>query len=270
MRCRQDNAQCVVRPGSARGRTCNRCKTKKAACSLNKGEGSTMPVGSAEVVDLLTKLVRKVDGLAEAVDEMKEEMAGLRGRVDDLVSDFHTDDIDSPADLLDSDDEAWKASCLELNDLYSVNSEALRKVMQWRLDEDMAHLRSAGPLQLEIMDATDPYEISNQEFWHGYGGPGTIEELKKRRGHFQKTCAEFYTLGGRHKEWMFWKEDLRALKCEEFLVEDSDLEEEVRGGEIREEMGPLGGGVGIEALDRVIMDADGESGEVGAAGPSNL
>ncbi|KAK0183838.1 hypothetical protein F5146DRAFT_1007335 [Armillaria mellea] len=104
----------------------------------SEGSGEDWP--GPKVVDLLTKLVCKVDGLAEAVDKMKKEMADLWGHVDDLISDFHMDDINSLVDLLDSDDEAWKASCIELHDLYSVNSEVLQKVMQWRLDEDMVHL----------------------------------------------------------------------------------------------------------------------------------
>ncbi|KAK0183958.1 hypothetical protein F5146DRAFT_1006949 [Armillaria mellea] len=195
---------CIVQPGSVRGWTCNCCKMKKAACSLNKGESSMMLVGSMEVLDLLTKLVHKVDGLAEAVDEMKEEMAEFWGCINDLTC--------------------------------------------WTLTT-----RHGKPLASNSMICL-----------------GTIKELKKRRDHFQKTHAEFYALGGWHKEWMFWKEYLRVSKCEEFLVEDSDLEEEVHGGEIREEMGPLGGRVGIAALDRVVVEADRENGEVEAAGPSTI
>ncbi len=64
------------------------------------------------------------------VDNLTGQVVHLRSRVDDLVDDFQSEEIDSPEELI-SDMEEWQASCAELKDLEGVNSEALRRVMQW-------------------------------------------------------------------------------------------------------------------------------------------
>ncbi|SJL05179.1 uncharacterized protein ARMOST_08547 [Armillaria ostoyae] len=156
MRCHQDSAHCFACPASETsicGRTCSRCKTKKATCSFNKGTSSALTVGSEEVAELLQKLAHTVETLSNKVDVLTGQVISLGGRVDDFCSEA----IDSPEELI-SDMEEWQASCAELKDLGSVNSEALRRVMAWRLDEDMAQLRAKGPAEPEKTNMDNPYE----------------------------------------------------------------------------------------------------------------
>ncbi len=132
MRCCQDSAHCFVRPASEksnRGRTCSRCKTKKAACSFNKGNSSALAVSSEEISELLAKLVGTVEILMNKVDVLTEQVVDLWGHVDDLVDDFQSEDIDSLEELI-SDMEEWQALCVELKDLEGVNSKALQRAMQ--------------------------------------------------------------------------------------------------------------------------------------------
>ncbi len=128
MRCRQDSAHCFACPASKKsncGRTCSCCKTKKAACSFNKGNLSALAVGSEEVSELLAKLVNMVETLTNKVDILTGQVVDLRSHVDNLVDDFQLEEIDSPEELI-SDMEEWQVSCVELKDLEGVNSEALQ------------------------------------------------------------------------------------------------------------------------------------------------
>ncbi len=276
MRCRQDSAHCFARSASEksnRGHTCSHCKTKKAACSFNKGNSSTLAVGSEEVSEFLAKLVNMVEILMNKVDVLTGQVIDLQGHVDDLVDDFQSEDIDSPEELI-SDMEEWQASCMELKDLERVNSEALRQAMQWRLDEDMVQLRAKGLAEPKKMNVDDPYEVANRKFWYGLGGPEKMAEMKLKRDLFQATRNEFYKLNGRWSEWPFWKDYLWKHKCNNFMVEDSDPEEKVLDGKVRKPWKPYGKDLGIPALDGLFVlngdptgattserDGDEESGE---------
>ncbi len=182
MWCRLDSTWCFAKPASEksnRGRTCSRCKIKKSACSFNKGTTSSLVVGSDEILEVLHNLVAMVTVLAGKVDSLTGEVISLWSRVGDLCDDYHTEDLESPSDfLLDSEPEGWKASCAELHDLEGVNSEALRQVMGFRLDRDMAQLRKGGPLEPEKVNPEDPYEIANRQFWYGTGGLEMIGIMK--------------------------------------------------------------------------------------------
>lgn len=105
--------------------------------------------------------------------------------------------------------------------------------MQWRLDEDMAQLRAQGMLESEMLNAADPYEISNWEFWYGLRGLKMIAEMKVKQDYFQATCNEFYKLGGHWSEWQIWNAYLWKNNCKEFIMEDSDPEEKELGGKWR-------------------------------------
>ncbi len=165
MRCRLDSARCFVKPASKksnRGRTCSRCKIKKSTCSFNKGTTSSLVVGSDEISEVLHNLVATVTVLAGKVDSLTGEVVSLQSRVGDLCDDYRTKDLESPSDFLsDSKPEGWKASCTELQDLEGVNSEALLRVMGFRLDRDMAQLRKGGLLEPKKVNPEDPYEITN-------------------------------------------------------------------------------------------------------------
>ncbi|SJL00829.1 uncharacterized protein ARMOST_04143 [Armillaria ostoyae] len=259
MCCHQDSAHCFARPASEksiRGRTCSRCKTKKAACSFNKGTSSALAVGSEEVAELLQKLTHTVEILSNKVDVLTGQVISLGGRVDDLVDDFRSEAIDSPEELI-SDMEEWQASCTELKDLGSVNSEALQRVMAWWLDEDMVQLRAKGPAEPKKMNADDPCKVANREFWYGLGGPEKMAEMKLKRDLFQATRNEFYKLDGHRSEWQFWKDYLRKHNCDDFLVEDSDPGEKVLDGKVRKSRKPYGKDLGIPVLDSLfVLDGD--------------
>ncbi|PBK71763.1 hypothetical protein ARMSODRAFT_1016753 [Armillaria solidipes] len=259
MRCCQDSAHCFAHPASKksnRGRTCSRCKTKKAACSFNKGTSSVLAVGSEEVSELLQKLVHTVETLSNKVDVLTGQVVSLGGRMDDLVDDFHSEAINSLEELI-SDMEEWQASCVELKDLGSVNSKALRRVMAWRLDEDMVQLRAKGLAEPEKINADDLYEVANREFWYGLGGLEKMAEMKLKRDLFQAMRNEFYKLEGRQSEWQFWKDYLRKHNCDDFLVEDSDPGEKISDGKVRKSQKPYRKDLGIPALDSLfVLDGD--------------
>ncbi|SJL06598.1 uncharacterized protein ARMOST_09940 [Armillaria ostoyae] len=263
MHCRQDSAHCFARPASEksnRRRTCSRCKTKKAACSFNKGTLSALTIGSEEVAELLQKLAHTVKTLSNKVDILTGQVVSLRGRVDDLVDDFCSEAIDSPEELI-SDMEEWQALCMELKELGSVNSEALWRVMVWRLDEDMAQLRAKGPAEPEKMNAGDPYEVADCEFWYGLRSLDKMAEMKLKRDLFQATRNEFYKLEGRRSKWQFWKDYLQKHNCNDFLVEDLDLREKVLDGKVRKSWKLYRKDLGIPALDSLfILDGDSAGG----------
>ncbi len=129
------------------------------------------------------------------VDILTGQVVDLRSCVDDLVDDFQSEEINSPEELI-SDMEEWQVSCMELKDLESVNSEALRRVMQWQLDENMVQLRTKGPVEPEKMNMDDPYKVANHKFWYGLGGPEKMAEMKLKRDLFQATRNKFYKLNG--------------------------------------------------------------------------
>ncbi len=191
MQCRQDGTRCHTRPGSGKttqGWTCSRCKTKKAMYSFNKSTSSSITVGSEEISEALQKLTGIVNVLVNKVDKLTGEVALLWGCVRDFIDDYKTEDVESPEDiLLASDVEEWDASCIKLHNLKGVNSEALRCVMQWCLDKDMAQLRVKGQAEPKKMDANNPYELSNHEFWYGLGGPEKLAEMKLKHDYFQAT-----------------------------------------------------------------------------------
>ncbi len=159
MRCRLDSARCFAKPASEksnRGWTCSHCKVKKSACSFNKGTTLSLVISSEEISEVLQNLVATVTVLAGKVDSLTGKVASLRSRIGDLCDDYCTEDLESPSDFLsDSEPEGWKASCMELYDLEGVNSEALRRVMGFRLDRDMAQLRKGGLAEPEKVDPED-------------------------------------------------------------------------------------------------------------------
>ncbi|KAK0437493.1 hypothetical protein EV421DRAFT_1907243 [Armillaria borealis] len=82
MRCHQDSAHCFACPASEKsthGRTCLRCKAKKATCSFNKGNSSMLAVSSEEVSELLEKLVHTVETLSNKVDVLMGQVVSLGG-----------------------------------------------------------------------------------------------------------------------------------------------------------------------------------------------
>ncbi len=259
MRCHQDLARCfacLASEKSSHRHTCSRCKTKKATCSFNKGNLSALTVGSKEVSELLVKLANMVETLTNKVDTLTGQVVDLQSHVDDLVDDFQSEEIDSLEELI-SDMEEWQASCAELKDLEGVNSKALRWVMQWRLDEDMAQLRVKGPAEPEQMNVDDLYEVTNCKFWYGLRGLEKMAEMKLKQDLFQAMRNKFYKLNGCRSEWQFWKDYLRKHKCDDFMVEDSDLEEKVLDGKVQKPWKPYGKDLGIPALDGLfILDGD--------------
>ncbi len=215
-----------------------------------------LAVSSEEVSELLAKLVNTVEILMNKVDILTGQVVDLQSRMDDLVDDFQLEEIDSLEELI-SDMEEWQASCVELKDLEGVNSEALWRAMQWRLDEDMAQLRAKGLAEPKKMNVDDLYEVTNCEFWYGLGGPEKMAEMKLKWDLFQATRNEFYKLNGRQSEWQFWKDYLRKHKCDNFMVEDSDLGEKVLNGKVRKSWKPYGKDLGIPVLDGLfVLDGD--------------
>ncbi|KAK0437056.1 hypothetical protein EV421DRAFT_1978720 [Armillaria borealis] len=213
---------CLASEKSIRGRTCSHCKSKKAACSFNKGTSSALAIGSAEISELLEKLSHTVETLSNKSEE-----------------------IDSPEDLI-SDMEEWQASCVELKDLEG-----------WRLDEDIVQLRVKGLAEPEKMNADDPYEVANCEFWYGLRGPEKMVEMKLKRDLFQAMRNEFYKLKGRRSKWQFWKDYLQKHNCDDFMVEDSDPGEKVLNGKVQKSRKPYGKDLGIPALDGLfVLDGD--------------
>ncbi len=123
-----------------------------------------------------------------------DEVAILQGHIGDMCHNYDSgvDNPNSPEELMSKASlEGWQALCVELKDLESMNSKALWWVMQWRLDEDMAQLQVQGMPEPEKLNAMDPYEISNREFWYGLRGLEKIAEMKMKWDYFQAThwCA---------------------------------------------------------------------------------
>ncbi|SJL05230.1 uncharacterized protein ARMOST_08596 [Armillaria ostoyae] len=261
VQCHQDGARCFAHPGSAKtgqGQTCSHCKTKKAACSFNKGNSVSITVGSKEVSDAIQKLMSTVNALVNKVDQLANKIAFLQSHIGDFINNFDMEDIQSPKDLLSvSNVEEWNMLHLELEDLKGVNSEALWRVMQWRLDKDMAQLQAQGPAEPEMMNADNSYKISNHEFWYGLRGDGKLEQMKLVQDYFQATHNEFYKLDGHQSEWQMWKVYLNKHHCKEFFVEDSDPQEEILDGKVWKVQKPYGQDLGIMALDSLfILDDD--------------
>ncbi|KAK0421504.1 hypothetical protein EV421DRAFT_1917343, partial [Armillaria borealis] len=146
MRCHQDLAHCFACPASEK--------------SIRRRTLSALTVGSEEILELLEKLAHMVETLSNKVDILTGQVVSLGGCIDDLVDNFQSEEIDSPEELI-SDMEEWQASCMELKDLGSVNSEALWRVMGWWLDEDMAQLRAKGLVEPKKMNVDDPYKVAN-------------------------------------------------------------------------------------------------------------
>ncbi|PBK71391.1 hypothetical protein ARMSODRAFT_1017292 [Armillaria solidipes] len=232
--------------------------TKKAACSFNKGNSASITISSEEVSEAIQKLMSTVDALINKVDQLTGEVTFLWSCVRDFIDNFDTEDIQSPEDILSvSNVDEWNMSQLELEDLKGVNSEALWRVMQWRLDKDMVQLRAQGLAEPEKMNADNTYKISNCEFWYGLGGEGKLGQMKLVQDYFQATRNEFYKLGGCQSEWQVWKVYLLKHYCEEFFVEDSDPEEKVLDGKVQKAQKPYGPDLGIAALDGLfILDDD--------------
>ncbi len=163
---------------------------------------------------LLKKLTNMVSLLVDKVNHLTGKVAILRGHIGNMCHDYNssTEDPDSPEELMsEAGLEGWHASCAELQDLKGVNSEALWRVMQWRLDEDMAQLQAQGMPETEKLNASDLYEISNCKFWYGLRGPEMMAEMKVKRDYFQATCNKFYKLGGHWSEWQIWKATFRRI-----------------------------------------------------------
>ncbi|PBK75366.1 hypothetical protein ARMSODRAFT_1012815 [Armillaria solidipes] len=207
-------------------------------------------------MELLQKLAHTVETLSNKVDVLIGQVISLGGRVDNLVDDFQSEEIDSPEELI-SNMEEWQVLCMELKDLGSVNSETLWRVMGWWLDEDMAQLRVKGLAEPEKMNADDPYEVANRKFWYSLGGPDKMAEMKLKRDLFQATRNKFYKLEGCRSEWQFWKAYLWKHNCDDFLVEDSDPEEKVLDSKVWKSRKPYGKDLGIPVLDSLfVLDGD--------------
>ncbi|KAK0430002.1 hypothetical protein EV421DRAFT_1939362 [Armillaria borealis] len=91
MRCHQDSAHCfacLASEKSNHGHTYSHCKSKKAACSFNKGTSSALAIGSKEIMELLEKLANTVETLPNKVDILMGQVISLGGHMDDLVDDF--------------------------------------------------------------------------------------------------------------------------------------------------------------------------------------
>ncbi len=260
MQCHLDSAKCFVKPASKKsnqGWTCSHCKIKKSACSFNKGTTSSLAIGSNEVSEVLHNLVATVTVLAGKVNSLTGEVAFLWSHVGNLCDNYCMEDIESPRDLLsESNTEEWKMSCAELHNLKSVNTEALWQVMGFHLDCDMVQLRKGRLLELKEVDPKDPYKIANHQFWYDTRGPEMIEVMKVCHELFQGMRNEFYKLGGCRAEWQFWKDHLQK-HCEDFMVEDSDVDEKVLDGKVQKAMKPYRDDLGIPAFNNLfVLDLD--------------
>ncbi len=121
--------------------------------------------------------------------------------------------------------------------------------------------RGCRRLETEKLNASDPYKISNHEFWYGLRGLEMMAEMKVKQDYFQATRNEFYKLGGCQSEWQIWKAHLQKNNCKEFMVEDSDPAEEVMGGKRRKVWKPYGNDLGIPALDNLFVMESGSAGD---------
>ncbi|KAK0471912.1 hypothetical protein IW261DRAFT_1571381 [Armillaria novae-zelandiae] len=260
-RCRADGAHCIM---SATMRSCERCRIRKAKCLWTE---ETEPTAMEEVVALLHSLHARFDDVEERLEKVEKELASVGGRVDDLVDDFEEGDaIEYPQDFVPSaSKEEWKVLREELGKLKGANSEALRRAMHLRLDQDVAQLWYAHMTSMEF-NGKDPFELANMELWHGNCGNGDLDRAIVASMRFRDTRAKFYRIGGHRRERLLWKEYLRDT--EEFLVEDSEgeLEEE----EVRAEMLPGPGAnrvPGIADLLRMIKgkEREVEGGEAGGS-----
>ncbi len=223
-----------------------------------------LTISSEEVLELLAKLVNMVETLANKVDILTGQVVDLRSRVDNLVDDFQSEEIDSPEELI-SDMEEWQVSCVELKDLERVNSEALWWVMQWQLDEDMVQLRVKGPVEPKKMNVDDLYKVTNREFWYSLGGLEKMAEMKLKWDLFQATRNEFYKLNGHRSEWQPWKNYLWKHNCNNFMVKDLNPGEKVLNSKVQKLWKPYRKDLGIPALDGLfVLDVvlDGDSAEV--------
>ncbi|PBK60427.1 hypothetical protein ARMSODRAFT_1026471 [Armillaria solidipes] len=213
MHCHQDGAQYFACPASKKsncGWTCSQCKTKKAACSFNKGNLSALAIGPKEVSELLQKLTDMVGTLANKVDVLTGQFIDLWSCMDDL-----------------------QALCVELKNLEGMNSEALQKVMQWWLDKDIAQLKAKRPVEHKKINTDSLYKVANHKFWYGLRGPDKMVERKLKWNLFQAMRNKFYKLEGCWSEWQFWKAYLQKHNCEDFMVKDSDLEEKILDGKVQ-------------------------------------
>ncbi|KAK0197787.1 hypothetical protein F5146DRAFT_1130674 [Armillaria mellea] len=154
------------------------------------------------------------------------------------------DVIEYPDDFIPSvSSDEWVTSSAELRDLQGTNPEALHRAMTLRLDQDVAQVWHARVTSAESFNGCDPFELANMELWHGSCGQEALAAAIAASQKFQKACKEF--LKG----------------SEEFIVEDSDGEMEPE--EVREEMKPGSGSVGIADLDE--LEYEGEKPEESAA-----
>ncbi|SJL04334.1 uncharacterized protein ARMOST_07700 [Armillaria ostoyae] len=238
MRCCQDVAHCFACPASEksiRRQTCLRCKAKKATCSVNKGTSSVLAVSSEVISEQLQKLVHTVETLSNKVDVLMGQAVSLMWTIWLMIS-----------SIVRGVEGFGKCELQGSPEGYGV----------W-LDEDMAQLRVKGPVEPEKLNADNPYEVANHEFWYGLGGPEKMAEMKLKHDLFQATRNEFYKLEGHRSEWQFWKAYLQKHNCDDFLVEDSDPGEKVLDGKVRKLWKPYGKDLGIPVLDSLfILDGD--------------
>lgn len=80
-----------------------------------------------------------------------------------------------------------------------------------------------------------------------------MAEMKVKCDLFQATRNEFYKLNGCRSEWQFWKDYLWKHNCSNFMVEDSDLGENILNGKVRKLWKPYGDDLGIPALDDLFI-----------------
>lgn len=107
---------------------------------------------------------------------------------------------------------------------------------------------------METFNGSDPFELASIGLWRRSHGEGSLERAIETNRRFRAARTEFYRVGGWHAEWALWKRFLKG--SEEYLVEDSDGEDEVVV-EVGEAMLPGAGSVGIPELD--IMKVSGEN-----------
>lgn len=192
-----------------------------------------------------------MDAVEQRLARVEEKLEAVGGRVDDLVDDFHPGDaIEYPQDYVaEGSAEEWALSIEELVDLEGANPEALRQAMRLRLDQDVtqvwySHIGSAE------FNGRDPFELANMGMWTWGRGREALERAIAASKKFRESRASFYEVGGRRSEWALWKSFLKG--SEEYLVEDSEGEFEEE--EVRAEMKPGTGTVGVPELDDLDYD----------------
>ena len=120
-----------------------------------------------------------------------------------------------------------------------------------QLNEDIAQVWHLKIASMEF-DSHNPFELANKELWCGIGREGALEKAIVASKKFWEAREKFYDARGQQSEWGLWKRFLKGL--DEFLVEDSNGKFGKEESEVRAEMKPGVGSIGIPELDELEYD----------------